>query len=218
MNSKTIKNSKAMYPMDEFVNRNKDTYKKVSDVPIELISKYKDIVPEELIYVWQTMGFGIYENGFLQLVNPDEFEFAFQYIDKLLEPTIIWGTTALGDILAWEGNKGWTISPDEGNRCIRIDVRKCKSNVIDNMEGILNVFINNSEETQFFIKDKDYFDSKPYLDIKGKLPPLEYQQCYGYFPALALGGSSSIKNLKVTDTKTYIDIIGQAVGKIINLE
>jgi len=40
------------------------------------------------------------------------------------------------------------------------------------MEGILNVFINSCEETQFFTKDKDYFDSKPYLDIKGKLPPI----------------------------------------------
>jgi hypothetical protein len=35
---------------------------------------------------------------------------------------------------------------------------------------------------------------------------------------LVLGGSASIKNLKITDAKTYIDIIGQAAGKIIDLE
>ena len=50
-----------------------------------------------------------------------------------------------------------------------------------------------------------------------KLPALEYGQCYGYVPALALGGKASNKNLQVVDAKSYIDIIGQAVGKIIDL-
>ncbi|WP_422723129.1 T6SS immunity protein Tdi1 domain-containing protein, partial [Gallibacterium anatis] len=43
-----------------------------------------------------------------------------------------------------------------------------------------------------------------------------YGECYGYVPALALGGSKSIKNLKVVDAKAYIHLIGQAVGKIID--
>ena len=68
------------------------------------------------------------------------------------------------------------------------------------------------------ISGKNFFDSKPYLDIKGKLPKLQYSQCYGYVPALVLGGKVSNKNLQVVDAKTYIDIIGQAVGKIIDLE
>ncbi|MCL2149218.1 MAG: DUF1851 domain-containing protein, partial [Methanomassiliicoccaceae archaeon] len=67
------------------------------------------------------------------------------------------------------------------------------------------------------IKDKDFFASKPYLDVKGKLPPLGYGQCYGYVPAVAMGGSASVKNLKVVDAKAYIDIIGQAVGKLVDL-
>ena len=31
------------------------------------------------------MGYGIYEDGFIQFINPDEYEFVFDYIDKLLE-------------------------------------------------------------------------------------------------------------------------------------
>jgi len=64
---------------------------------------------------------------------------------------------------------------------------------------------------------RDY-KAKPYLQVKDKLPKLEYGQCYGYVPALALGGSRSIKNLQVVDAKSYIDIIGQSVGKIYDLE
>ncbi len=190
-----------MNPIDDFINRNKDTYQKVSDVPAELINKYKNILPEELIYVWETMGFGIYEDGFLQLVNPDEYEFVFEYVDKMLEPSIIWATTALGDLLMWEGNGGWTVSPEEGNRNTLINVRKCNAdNVIgSSMAGTLNIFIDNFIEDDYFIRDKDSFDAKAYLSIKGKLPALNYGECYGYFPALALGGSASVKNLKATN-------------------
>ena len=198
--------------MNDFINRNKTTYQKTADVPQELIAKYKGIAPEELIFIWQEMGFGIFEDGFLQLINPDEFDFAFQYIDKMLEPTIIWGMTALGDLLLWEGNQNWTIAPDEGNRCKLINVRKCTDNVITTFEDTVTIFM------KHFLADKDYFDAKPYLEIKDQLPKLQYGQCYGYVPALALGGTRSNKNLQIVDAKSYIDIIGQAVGKIYGLD
>ena len=81
------------------------------------------------------------------------------------------------------------------------------------MDFLLNFTL--GDETA--IIDKEYFDSQPYLNIKGKLPALQYGQCYGYVPALALGGKASSKNLQVVDVKSYVDIIGQAVGKFIDL-
>ena len=83
---------------------------------------------------------------------------------------------------------------------------------MDNFRGAFDIFFDN-----YFIAKKEYFDSKAYLDVKDKLPKLQYGQCYGYVPALALGGKASNKNLQVVDAKTYIDIVGQAVGKIIDL-
>lgn len=207
-----------MESIKKFIERNKDTYVKHSDVSEEMISKYKKMfngrIPEELIWIWRNMGLGIYDDGYFQIIRPDEYEFIFQYVDKLLEPTIPWGITALGDILCWEGNIGWTIAPDEGNRVLVINVRNCESHVITGFAGTLNNFIGEI----FFLEKKDYFNAKPYLQIKDKLPRLEYGQCYGYVPALALGGSRSIKNLQVVDAKSYIDTIGQAVGKIVDLE
>lgn len=40
-----------MNKINKFVDRNKN-YTKVSDVPVELIEKYKGIAPEELIYIY----------------------------------------------------------------------------------------------------------------------------------------------------------------------
>lgn len=197
-----------------FEERNQNNYVKHSDVSIETINKYKGKLPDEMLNIWNIMGYGIYENGFIQLVNPDDYDFVFKYIDKLLEPSIVFAITAMGDLLIWEGNKNWTIAPNEGNRVKQIDVRKCKSRVIGEIDFVFDILLGDD----YGISGKNFFDSKPYLDIKDKLPTLEYGQCYGYVPALALGGKVSNKNLQVVDAKTYINIIGQAVGKIIDLE
>ena len=46
-----------------FEERNKNNYTKYSDVPIKTINKYKGVLPEELLTIWQNMGYGIYEDG-----------------------------------------------------------------------------------------------------------------------------------------------------------
>lgn len=119
-----------MEDLKRFIARNKDTYVKHSDVSEEMISKYEQMFrgkfPKELVWIWRNMGFGVYENGYLQIVNPEEYDFVFDYIDKLLEPTIVWGITALGDLLLWEGNDNWTIAPDEGNRGAFMNIRFLK--------------------------------------------------------------------------------------------
>ena len=145
--------------------------------------------------------------------NPEEYDFVFDYIDKLLEPTIVWGITALGDLLLWEGNDNWTIAPDEGNRGAFMNIRFLKKEITGSDPSVyLDILINDEIN---LVRD---YKAKPYLQVKDKLPKLEYGQCYGYVPALALGGSRSIKNLQVVDAKSYIDIIGQSVGKIYDLE
>ena len=208
-----------MNTIQQFIERNQHTYVKHSDAPKEVVEKYKNMYqgqsyfPEELIWIWENMGFGIYEGGFLQIVNPDEYEFVFKYIDKLLEPTVVWGVTALGNLLVWEGNDNWTIAPDEGNRIDLIDVSNLDNKVLGGAIDVdLNILLGDEDDLI------DFYNAKPYLQIKGKLPKLEYGQCYGYVPALALGGTKSNKNLKVVDTKSYIDIIGQSVGKIISYD
>ena len=208
-----------MNTIQQFIERNQHTYVKHSDAPKEVIEKYKNMYqgqsyfPEELIWIWENMGLGVYEDGFLQIVNPDEYEFVFEYIDKLLEPTVVWGVTALGDLLVWEGNDNWTIAPDEGNRIDLIDVSNLDNKVLGGAIDVdLNILLGDEDDLI------DFYNAKPYLQIKGKLPKLEYGQCYGYVPALALGGTKSNKNLKVVDTKSYIDIIGQSVGKIISYD
>ncbi|MGV0922994.1 GAD-like domain-containing protein [Empedobacter tilapiae] len=48
-----------------FEERNLNSYIKYSDVSLEIMNKYKNVLPEYLIKIWETMGFGIYEINYL---------------------------------------------------------------------------------------------------------------------------------------------------------
>lgn len=199
-----------------FIERNSDTYVKHGDVPEGLVERCQTIFhgrfPREIVWIWENMGLGVYEDGYLQMVNPEEYDFAFEYIDKLLEPTIVWGITALGDLLLWEGNDNWTISPQEGNRAKLLNVRKCRDEVLGSQVDVfLDILICDEWDLSHS------YDAKPYLQARERLPKPRYGECYGYVPALALGGKARAGNLQIVDAKSYIDLIGQGVGKIISL-
>ena len=156
-----------------FEERNKNNYTKYSDVPIKQSINNKrstswrtvnHLAKYGLWYLWRWF-YTVYWSWWVW--------FVFDYIDKLLEPSIVFGVTALGDLLIWEGNNNWTISPDEGNRVLLINIRKCTSEILGDMDFLLNFTL--GDETA--IIDKEYFDSRPYLNIKGKLPTLQYGQC-----------------------------------------
>ncbi|MEH7294599.1 GAD-like domain-containing protein, partial [Priestia megaterium] len=58
-------------------------------VPSELIEKYKNMVPKEIIDLWQDYGFGTFMAGYFKSVNPEEYidilqESSQRYTDSLV--------------------------------------------------------------------------------------------------------------------------------------
>lgn len=198
---------------NKFLEKTKERndFIKYSDVSNELVEKYKKFAPEELIYLWENYGFGIFADGFLQLVNPEEYEFVFNYIDKTLLPSFVFGTTALGDILIWEGLENWTVAPDEGDRCYVINIRTYVANITSYLPFTLHSILDSDH-----IVDDDSFDSPEFFAIRENFPPLKYGECYGYVPAIPLGGKRDINNIQILDTATHFEVIGEMMGKVEN--
>lgn len=76
---------------------------KIADETI--ISKYKGILPGELIETWERYGFGIFVNGFLKVINPDDNLNILESSYIRHEQAIPIFTTAMGDIIVWEKDK-----------------------------------------------------------------------------------------------------------------
>ena len=45
----------------------------------EIISKYESILPKEILNVWKEYGFGTILDGYLKIINPDEYS---EILDK----------------------------------------------------------------------------------------------------------------------------------------
>jgi hypothetical protein len=56
------------------INRILEDFNAISAVSNELINKYKTKLPEEVIMIWQEYGFGTFYNGYLKVINPDEYK------------------------------------------------------------------------------------------------------------------------------------------------
>ncbi len=207
------------YQFEQFYERNKDTYIPGPKPTSKLIQKYRDILPEDIIKLWETMGFGVFEQGIIQFVNPDEWAFTWDYCDNGYSPAVVLGHTALGDIIAYTG---YNDQPDLTCITLRF-VNDRKSRVIAfndlsiwfGLELNLNNIGGELNETSLHTLIKNYRLQK-YFKAKDRLGSLAYGQCYGYDPIPAMGGKKSYKNLKVVDAMTYHMFIGEISGSWID--
>ena len=49
-------------------------FKKEKEMPKEVIEKYKGQVPDEIIEIWENYGLGSFLNGYLRVINPDDYK------------------------------------------------------------------------------------------------------------------------------------------------
>ena len=80
-------------------------FKKEKEMPKEVIEKYRNLVPKEMIEIWEKYGLGSFMNGYLRVINLDDYK-------KLVEETYFRGNkaipifiTAFADIVTWEENE-----------------------------------------------------------------------------------------------------------------
>ncbi len=175
-----------------------ENYLKEKEVSQEICQKYASRVPADLIKIWQEYGFGSFLDGYLKVINPEE------YTDLLIE-TYFRGNisvpifaTAFGDILTWEEN-----------RYIRIV--KYKNGVFKGMASGFDFFWEDLEANVF---NEKYFEIQKYNEAVEKIGTLKFDECFGYVPLLGLGGSERVENLKIVKIREHIELITQLVGRI----
>ncbi|MFP7168917.1 T6SS immunity protein Tdi1 domain-containing protein [Terribacillus sp. 7520-G] len=164
----------------------------------DIILKYKDKLPEELIETWKKYGFGTFVNDFLKVINPDDYLDILERSYLRYEQAIPIFTTAMGDIIVWEKDK--------------------YVNLLNFRKGYVNVV---SSGFDFFfddLKDNDFMNDElmwqPYPEAISKYSAPNYDECFGYTPLLGLGGAEKVENLKKVKLKEHILIITEFMGPV----
>lgn len=175
-----------------------DNFIKRDNMPETVIEKYGSQIPIELQRIWKEDGIGTFADGYLKVINPDDYL-------ELIKNTYFRGgesipifTTAFGDVIIYTQN-GF------------IDIIYYRSNTFEVAGKKMNHFLN-------FIKDEafqnDYFDMILYQEAVAEYGNLSYQQCFGFTPLLALGGKKHISNIDKVNTLEYLSLITQLTGGV----
>lgn len=170
-------------------------HKEVSEVSI---NKFKDKVPEQLIKAWREYGFGSILNGYLKIVNPEEFQSLLEDVYARSKNSVVLFATSMGDLIIWEDNK----------YLLLLNFRR------GTMKGIssgFDYFFEDLEDVSTLEKDLDWL---PYPVAIKRYASLLFDECYGYVPILGLGGEEKVDNLKKVKLIEHIYLIAQFMGPI----
>src|SRR5699024_12511271 len=73
-------------------------FKLCNKVSTEIIEKYKNRVPNEMIDIWSNYGFGTFMQGYFKSVNPDEFKLILEESSQRYKHEIVLFAIGMKDI------------------------------------------------------------------------------------------------------------------------
>lgn len=171
---------------------------KVADMPKEVIENYKDKVPVELVEIWENQGLGTFLDGYLKVINPDDYS-------ELVRDSYFRGdiaipifATAFGDIIVCE-------------KVNYLRMVKYKDGVFMTILEDIPLFLRFVNDSDFA---DDYFELPLYTEAIEKYGLLDYDQCFGFVPLLALGGFKDVDHIDKVKMYEHILLITALVGKI----
>ena len=170
---------------------------------------YRGKLPDRLLFYWEKMGFCRFKQGLFWMVNPADYEdelalWLGEYILKQDNYYVI-ARSGFGKLYVWGEKTGlaYEITPTRGW------VYQEEGDAKDIKEGLENFHL-----TSFFAFRKlDYTDmkdnnNKPLFDrcVK-KFGALEYDEMFGFVPALAISDNASIKNIDKMNIFVHLNLL-----------
>jgi len=169
------------------------------DCPGAVLEKYKELVPSEIIDIWQQYGFGSFKNGFLKTINPDEYIGILENAYAGSNVSIPIFATGMGDIIVWDNNEMMML------------VNFGKKQLKGLTKKVDNFFL--SLSSQMYCDDRLFWKNYPKAVALYGEPA--YEECFGYVPLLGLGGAEKVKNLQKVKIKEQILVMTELLGPFV---
>jgi hypothetical protein len=169
---------------------------------LDFIASYSERIPSELLEVWEQYGFGIFGDGYLRIVNPANYVELVADTYQLTStpsdgPPLALFTTAMGDLLIWEMGYLSLVDYRHGNVTI----------VGKSLKNFFRVFA----EDSYLVERLRW---EPYPAARERLGEPAFDECFGYVPALALGGPETVGHLQKVKLREHIYLLSQLTGRL----
>lgn len=181
-------------------------------VPQDVLDTYARKVPQSMISFWEAYGTGIWLQGRFQLCRPDKYQGLLNQIlkndqDFPANECCLLGFSAFGDLLIWN-NANYALKVELVHKIADTQhlSAKCRTLPPDRAIGSKLSFVDSASY--------DFFDgaenSKPLFDrALRKLGRLNYGECYGFVPAVGLGGLGILSEAKKMRALEHFSLIAQ---------
>lgn len=178
----------------------------------EILAKYRGVLSDSLLEIWQQYGWCSYGGGIFWTVNPDEYDWLVKGwvrpLDGLPEDRyFVIGRSAFGEFycVRQHGAKVFTIC------CPFAAVMARRTQLAEgNVEDALELFFGGRMPEDFDFDDEN--DQPMFEAARSALGPLRPDEIYGMVPILAAGGQADVANLQKLNLGVHIDIIKQLAG------
>jgi hypothetical protein len=180
----------------------KTVYQPGSDckpAPEEIIKQYENKVPESLIEIWKTSGFGKYNDGLIEFVNPVDFEDnLWAWLGREVPHYVPFAISGFGELFYYR-----KLTEEEEDVCI-IDIQYRKiETLVWSMDDFLDDFLTNETEQNIWLRENLF---KEAITKNGKL---EKHEVFTFTPILAFGGAEEIEYLQKGNAEVYQDLVFQ---------
>ncbi|WP_137790900.1 T6SS immunity protein Tdi1 domain-containing protein [Bacillus sp. E(2018)] len=172
-------------------------FKLHNKVSNEIIERYKENVPNEIIALWRKYGFGSFMQGYFKSVNPDEFKGILEHSSKRYKDAIVLFATGMGDLLIW--SDGY------------VRLLNFRYGTVKTIMFTFEFFFSNIFDEEFRNEDLSW---QPYPLAMEKYDELKYEECFGYTPLLGLGGEEKVDFLKKVKLKEHMLITNEFMGPV----
>jgi hypothetical protein len=168
----------------------------------KVVARYRDQVPADLLELWEQYGFGIFGDGYLRIVNPADYVELVADTYQLTStpsdgPPLALFATAMGDLLIWEMAYLSLVDYRHGNVTI----------VGKSLKNFFRVFA----EDSYLVERLRW---EPYPAARERLGEPAFDECFGYVPALALGGPETADHLQKVKLREHIYLLSQFTGRL----
>jgi hypothetical protein len=165
----------------------------------DILDKYAGKIPEDLFELWEQQGFGKYNDGLLELINPEDFNpTLWTWLGKEFDNYVPIAMSAYGDLFYYRK----LTETDEDVCYLNVHYRK-----IETCFWSLDGFFND------YLIDPDIIDEilRRELFVKAlkKYRKLDKGEIFYFSPALALGGSEDIKCIEKGNALVHLDLLFQ---------
>jgi len=171
---------------------------KCRPAPPATVDAYRNRLPEALIAEWEESGWCAYANELIWLTNPDDLMPPLKQWLGQSSAAIPFARSAFAHVFVWDGDTAHMLDPKYG-RLTRI---------INKIELVFNFVLCRKPYLE------DVLNEKLFRQARKKLGPLAYDECYGFEPALALGGPGTLDTLRVVKLREHLSILSQLVDEV----